>query len=258
MREQKRPEPKPWRLLLIVAVVGLIFGGFGLGEPLEDVLRTGRNSLHWHKASGDIVLVKIDNESVRQIGRWPWPRREFGRLVDQLTKAGAKRIFFDVGFFAASNPDDDQLFARSIERSGRVVLAVQGSVVRKGELADEPPLPLLAKSAQLGAIGFQYNYQNAVWRLPYAVDSAKAHIPAFSSLLANQSKPTNELFRVDYSIDPESIPAISADRVLRSDFDGDAVAGKDVMIGTTTNAAADMYFIPGYSQAGGVYIRVDS
>jgi EAL domain-containing protein (putative c-di-GMP-specific phosphodiesterase class I)/CHASE2 domain-containing sensor protein len=254
-REEKRPEPKPWRLLLIVAAVGLVFGLLGT-NPLEDVLRTARNRLHMHKASGDIVLVKIDNESVQKIGRWPWPRREFAQLVDQLTKAGAKRIFFDIGFYAASDPADDRSFAQSIKRSGKVVLAVQGSVVRNGQRADEPPLPMLADRAQLGAIGFFYNYQNAVWRLPYAVDSGNGRIQSFASLLANHAASTDQLFRLDYSIDPDSIPTLSADKVLRFDFRPDVVAGRDVIVGTTTNTAADMYFVPGYSQAGGVYIHV--
>ena len=63
-REEKRPERKPWRLLLWAAVVGLLVGLFAVPNPLEDVLRTARNKLHSHNASGDIVLVKIDNESL--------------------------------------------------------------------------------------------------------------------------------------------------------------------------------------------------
>lgn len=73
----------------------MAFALLGLGEIGEDVLRTTR-SLHPHKASGDIVLVKIDNSSVRQIRRWPWPRRQHAQVINQLMKAGAKRIFFDV------------------------------------------------------------------------------------------------------------------------------------------------------------------
>jgi EAL domain-containing protein (putative c-di-GMP-specific phosphodiesterase class I) len=137
-----------------------------------------------------------------------------------------------------------------------VVLAVQGSAARIGQPADEPPLPLLAQNAQLGAIVWYYNYQNAVWRLPYSVVSGGTTIPSFATLLAKRTGSSSKLFRADYSIDPESVPAVSAASVLRSDFDGRSVAGKDVIIGTTTNAAADMYFIPGYGQAGGVYIHV--
>ena len=64
-------QPRPWRTLFWVAIAGLIFGVLGLGKIGDDVLRTGRNSLHWHKASGDIVVVKIDNAALKAVGRWP-------------------------------------------------------------------------------------------------------------------------------------------------------------------------------------------
>ena len=61
----------PWKLLLWTAIAGLIFGLIGAGEIAEDALRTVRDNFHSHKASGNIVLVKIDDEALRQVGRWP-------------------------------------------------------------------------------------------------------------------------------------------------------------------------------------------
>jgi len=71
---QSKADPKPWKLLIWPALAGLLLGALLLSD-LEDMLRAGRNGLHWHRASGDIVLVKIDNESLRDVGGWPWPRR---------------------------------------------------------------------------------------------------------------------------------------------------------------------------------------
>lgn len=257
-REEEKPKRKPWRLLMWAGAVGLLFGFFFTPNPLEDALRTARNHLHYHKASGDIVLVTIDNQSLQKVGRWPWPRRQYGELVDRLTAAGAKRIFFDYVFYAASDPDDDRQFADSIKRSGRVVLAVNGSLVRHGQLADERPLALLSQNAKLGAIGVYYNYQNAVWQLPYSLSSPQGQVPSFASLLANRSGHPNSYFRIDYSLDAESIPTISAGHVLDGSFDPKEVRGKDVVIGTTSNSLydRDLYFIPGFRQAGGVYIHI--
>src|SRR4249919_1255524 len=102
-RPQHKTEGRPWKLLLWTAIAGLIFGLIEAGEIVEGPLRTIRNSLHWHKASGDIVLVTIDNQSLRKIGRWPWPRRYHADLTDRLTADGAKRILFDISFVGAAN-----------------------------------------------------------------------------------------------------------------------------------------------------------
>ena len=61
-RKKHKSEASPRRLLLWVAIAGLIFGLIELGQVSEDWLRTGRNNLHMHKASGEIVLVGIDDQ----------------------------------------------------------------------------------------------------------------------------------------------------------------------------------------------------
>ena len=98
------PEAAPWKLLLWTALAGLIFGLIGFGEIAEDWLRVARNSFHKHNASGDIVILTIDDRSLHEVGNWPWPRRTDAHLVDRLTAAGAKRIAFDINFSFVSNP----------------------------------------------------------------------------------------------------------------------------------------------------------
>ncbi len=257
-RDRQGSEPKAWRPLLWIAVAGLIFGALGLGEIGEDVLRTARNSLHWHKASGDIVVVKVDNESVRSVGRWPWPRRYHAQIADQLTRAGARRVFFDLQLYGPSNRIDDETFARSLARSGRVILAVGQTTGPNGvetSGSQEPPLPMFADSARLGAIFWRYNYQNAVTRIPYVVRSGERDVASFASLLSGRSGTVGESFAPDYSIDPLSIPSFSAASVLNGQFDPRQVRGKDVIIGASTDLIGDMYFVPGTGQMGGVFVH---
>ena len=46
----------------------------------------------------------IDEKSVSELGRWPWPRTTMARLVDQFKAGGAKAVGFDIVF---SEPDDN-------------------------------------------------------------------------------------------------------------------------------------------------------
>ncbi|KAF0159070.1 MAG: adenylate cyclase [Syntrophaceae bacterium] len=56
-------------------------------------------------APGDeTVIAVIDEQSVSELGRWPWSRTTIARLVDQLKKGGAKAVGFDIVF---SEPDDN-------------------------------------------------------------------------------------------------------------------------------------------------------
>jgi len=73
----------------------------------------------------DVAVVDIDDASIRalqpQLGPWPYRRDTHAVLADYLLELGAKLVVFDI-VFADAREGDAQL-ARSIERSGRVVLA---------------------------------------------------------------------------------------------------------------------------------------
>jgi EAL domain-containing protein (putative c-di-GMP-specific phosphodiesterase class I)/CHASE2 domain-containing sensor protein len=261
-RSKTKSEPSPSKLLLWIAIAGLIFGLIGFGELPEDVLRAGRNSLHAHKASGDIVFVSIDDRSLREVGRWPWPRRYHAQLADKLTAAGAKRIFFDVVFENRSNAADDAMLAEAIEQSGRVTLPVRlrsgpdTDPKRNPAALDSTPLELFSRHARLGTISVRYNYQNAVWQLPYAVRVNGRLTPSFASSLAWRPTTTERKFTPDYSIDPRTIPTVSAAAILGDDFQASLVRGKDVVIGTDSEAVGDQYFIPGVGKMGGAYVQI--
>lgn len=50
-----------------------------------------------------IIIVDIDQESQEVLGRWPFPRRYFARLLDYLREDGARVVAFDITF---SQPDE--------------------------------------------------------------------------------------------------------------------------------------------------------
>jgi len=49
-------------------------------------------------SGGEVVIATIDEKSLSELGRWPWPRTTIARLVDKLKQNGAKAVGFDVIF----------------------------------------------------------------------------------------------------------------------------------------------------------------
>ena len=255
LRKAQKGETPRWKLLLWTAVAAFIFGLIGAGELPEDMLRVGRNTLHPHKASGDIVLVAIDGRSLRDVGQWPWARRQHANMTTKLSDAGAKRIFFDLDFAGRSTPADDALLKQAIKKSGRVTLPVS---IKFGAPGDDEPGFLLPdnQDAELGVISVWYNYQNAVWRLNYSRDVHGKQIPTFAAKLAGVKGEPAEQFVPDYSIDPRTVPVLSASDLLSGKFDPKTVRGKDIIIATTSETIGDVYFIPGWGKMGGAYVQI--
>lgn len=69
----------------------------------------------------EVVIAGIDEKSVTELGRWPWPRSRLATLISQLTRLGAETIALDI-VFAEPQPEDDDELAQAIRRSGKVVL----------------------------------------------------------------------------------------------------------------------------------------
>ena len=49
-----------------------------------------------------VRVVDIDEETIRRLGQWPWPRTDIALLTDRLAEAGASAIAFDI---VLSEPD---------------------------------------------------------------------------------------------------------------------------------------------------------
>jgi EAL domain-containing protein (putative c-di-GMP-specific phosphodiesterase class I)/CHASE2 domain-containing sensor protein len=256
-RGKQGREPKPWKLLLWTAVAGLIFGLIGFGEIAEDWLRVARNSFHMHKASGEIVVIRIDDRALRQYGNYPWPRRIQAQLVDKLTAAGANRIVYDINFSFASSAADDKAFADALERSGRVTLLARSKIGPDNSTSriDSAPLPMFTAHAQIGIGSVHYNYQNAVTDLPYGALIKGKKIPSFAASLANVEGGPDAVFPPDYSVDVRSIPNFSAGDVLSGAVGAKQLAGKDVLIGIASDVLGDRFFIPGYGRSYGVFVH---
>jgi CHASE2 domain-containing sensor protein len=104
----------------------------------------------------DIVIVAIDEQSLRELGRWPWSRRVHADLVRKLTAAGAKAIMLDIAFVEpdAADPAADRNLATTLADHGYVVLPVLNEQTRlNGQLIETLPMPVLAQAvAGLGHV----------------------------------------------------------------------------------------------------------
>lgn len=69
----------------------------------------------------DVVIVAIDNKSVKEVGRWPWSREKIGQLITGMAEYGVKVAALDFVFSELQNPVSDQALAESIALAGNVI-----------------------------------------------------------------------------------------------------------------------------------------
>jgi PAS domain S-box-containing protein len=117
--------------------------------------------------SKDIVIIAVDENSLKALGRWPWSRSKHAELLGKLSQIQTKAIGLDF-VFSESTPNDaagDLGLAKAIERSRRVVLPV---VIEQAEnwLRETLPLPMYSKYAYLGHVNAEPD-KDGVYRSVY-------------------------------------------------------------------------------------------
>ena len=250
-------EKHPARLLAWAIILGIIFGLVGAGEFPEDRLRVVRNHINERPASGDIVVIGIDEQAVREFGRWPWPRSRTAQLVDAIGKASPKAQFYDWMIPEKSTPEEDRRLEEAFRNSGNVTLGyLPRAGAQQGKYEDVRPLPMFARHTRIGTIGLRYNYANEAWFMPRGAEREGQVIPSFASLIAGAPANSESEFRVNYAFDPASVPFYSAADLLSGRIGAKELKGRTVVVGTAAERLGDQFMIPGWGKASGVYIHV--
>ncbi|MCA1242167.1 adenylate/guanylate cyclase domain-containing protein [Stappia stellulata] len=107
------------RLVAIACMLGLV--AFRLLDPA--LLETARlRTFDFYqilkpreRAPLPVVIVDIDERSLREIGQWPWPRSDVADLLRTIGRAGGIAVAFDILFAEPDRLSPDR-FGRSIAR----------------------------------------------------------------------------------------------------------------------------------------------
>ena len=65
-----------------------------------------------------VAIIDLDEESLKEVGQWPWPRTTIAQLVNNARKMGAVGIAFDV-VFAEPDRTSPNLIAKSVRGLGK-------------------------------------------------------------------------------------------------------------------------------------------
>ena len=88
-----------WFLGLVVTLVLLAASGRDLVQSLERKAYDLGVKAASRTPSDRIAVIVIDDESIANIGRWPWPRDIHAKMIDILANAKAKTIGYTAFFF---------------------------------------------------------------------------------------------------------------------------------------------------------------
>ncbi len=229
----------------------------------------------------DIVIVAIDDKSVKELGRFPWTRTRFAEFIDRASAAGAKAIYLDAFFPEKESKAADQAFADALKRSGITSLATAFEFNPDGSIAGVTrSIPLLSESARSEPhINLFPDNDGVVRSIRLLLNDDQGQVAAMSlsatkSLLGAQSiKPGNfhislgdhviptdsEYYHyINYIGPPGIYPRFSFCDVIAGRVDAARLKGKVILVGATSLGIYDMRVTPFSNNSPGVEVHANA
>jgi adenylate cyclase len=199
----------------------------------------------------DIVIVAIDDKSLQELGRWPWPRDRYARVLENLNQSSV--IGIDISFFEPTEGDTG--FATSLKKSN-VVLAMEYTSFshQNGELYAES---LIKPIDTLGISGkdFETGFVNLYTDSDGVTRSFSPHLSGiedhdhFSVVIVRQFLGTtppldSSRMLINFFAAPGGYTYISFSDVYHNKTDPSYFKDKIVLIGATASDLHDDVIVP--------------
>ncbi|WIE49838.1 CHASE2 domain-containing protein [Pseudomonas sp. GM17] len=216
-----------------------------------------------------ILLITIDDASIKAIGRWPWPRDIHTELLEKLAPLTPKVVLYDVIFTEPdSNPETDRHLGAAMAKVGSVVVPTLQEANLPANLQPHfmPPIKPVAEGAK--AVGHIYvpievdgvvrqvylTEGNAKGQLnlltweAYAATFTTAQQPKLSEIccankLGEQWFGWNKVF-IPFSKKPSSVPSVSFSSVLTGEVPDELLRNRIILVGVTASGLGERYPTP--------------
>ncbi|MBI2744634.1 MAG: adenylate/guanylate cyclase domain-containing protein [Burkholderiales bacterium] len=226
----------------------------------------------------DIAIITIDDRSIAELGRFPWSRQQYVRLLERLETAKPKAILFDVFFPEVENAETDQALAEAIRRAGNVVLATTFEFDRQFRVSGSTgSLPQLERAAAgIGHINLIPEEDGVNRRNLLQIERDGKPVPSLGLMAAmlalGEKQFSVESFRVqlgersipvgrdgalwiNYTGAPGNYPRYAFADVVNGRVDLAPLRGKTVFLGATALGIYDMRVTPFHPNSPGVEVH---
>nr|WP_184692728.1 EAL domain-containing protein [Rhizobium leguminosarum] len=213
---------------------------------LDDGLIAKRFEWAPRDASGKIVFIAIDKRTLDAVGIWPWPRSQYGKLLEKLTAANAADIFLDIDFSTPSSPAEDGALAAALEKAGGgVLLPIFRQKVAAGSSETEISKPIAALLANAWPVfaNVPMDADGIIRGFDLGNEFDGRSTQSAAAALSG-SPDTSGRRLIDFSIRQASVPTYSLVDVLSGKVADEQLEGRSIVVGASAAELKDIFPVP--------------
>lgn len=232
-------------VLLFIAALGLAGGLLvsRLTDPLDALVHDAISRATPRTPDSQILIIGIDDASIRALGRWPWSRDIHATLVDRLTDAGVKVVGYDI-LFVEPGVGDVALDA-AISRSGKVALPLLVETPGDDGAVFRVTRPVV-RSAATGHVVVRPDGDGVFRRIaPFETAGTEriAHLALATVRIAGGGD-QNAGTLISFAGPPGTYATVSFAAVLRGEVPPELLRDRIVLVGATAAGLGDRFATP--------------
>lgn len=252
-----------WWLVALLSSAFVLFLVHGHAtERLDDLAYDGLLHLQAHEPEPQILLVTIDNRSLQEIGRWPWPRDVHAQLLDRIAAGHPAAVIYDI-LFIEPGPGDARL-GQAIDRSPPVFLPLllENSIHGGGRLEPILPVqPVRRAAAGIGHVNLIADPDGVIRRVKLIEADGSKYWPHLMELVRRHVEPHSAhspfveaggIVLLPFAGPSGRFPTIGADAVLRGQLPPELLRNRIVIVGARASGLGDRHAVPLSEASGGM------
>jgi signal transduction histidine kinase len=207
----------------------------------------------------EVVVIKIDDKSLENLGIWPWKREVYAALLKKIFDNGAQCVGIYLDFTIPGEPESDTKFLRSLEQFPVVVINPYTFAPDNTTNAFWKKIKNVSKT---GHDIFRTDYDGVIRKYSPVLNHQPSFVLSILNILEKQqyyyNKSANKLVLNDSILTSANNQKININfkhawydfktfsfyKVLNQSFSGASFKDKIVLIGMTKQGLADYYTTP--------------
>lgn len=225
-----------WGIIFTLALF-LIGNGFGF-QKLDTIFWDNLQQTYTSNVREDITIIGIDDDSLAEIGAWPWKREVFADLIQKLDNDGARVIGLDITFL--DDREGDPILRKTITNA-------KSTIVLASKIIENQHLLPIISSSHIGFSNILQGNDGIVRDILLNISVNDNNIPSFAQqlyLAYIDNHPRKESMLTWFQTIPEPVQfiygagdfhTISVNDILNGNYDKAKIKDHIVIVGSTVS-----------------------
>jgi len=217
-------------------------------EPYDWIQQSISARFNSKPYNGNAVLIAVDESTLKQIDGGLWKPETLAKLITKISKTDTKQIIIEEQNFTSDTPEGREILQSAYSKLRKKPILYLHTLPDDLETITNNERTEVATNLTENQVNSNYIPASMIIRVTpvgapanflYDISTNQGNYPSIAKLMAEEKNVDSNILHIDLSYDPNSVPRISASKILNDNYDLKLLRNKQIVIGSTANILRD-------------------